>query len=246
MKHFTPLLLPVLLLLLSACASQVTPQDSAAEHFQKGERYFESNLYDNAIESWEKVLDTFYSPELSMLAELKIAEAYYLSERYAEAATTYQSFLDQHPGDHRIPLILYRLGLSYYQQILGPDRDQTATENALHSFQELVRRFPETPHAREAEKLIKRCRTRLAEHEVYVGSWYLKKEFYSSAIKRLEAVLENYPDYYYQDETYYYLGKAYLESERTEQARGMFKQLFDNYPGSHFREDAEDLLADLT
>ena len=244
MKYLLTLLLLVLLALLPACGSKVTPQNDAAKYFQEGERYFESNLYDNAIESWEKVLDTFYSPELSMLAELKIAEAYYVSERYAEAATAYQSFLDQHPADSRIPSVLYRLGLSYYQQILGADRDQTATENALSTFQELVRRFPDGPRTQEARQLIKRCRTRLAEHEVYVGAWYLKKEFYAAAIKRLEAVLTTYPDYYYQDETYYYLGKAYLETERLESARSMFRKLRDNYPGSDFRDDAEDLLAD--
>ena len=58
--------------------------------------------------------------------------------------------------------------MSYYNQILSADRDQTSTENALKSFERMNREFPANPHSQEAENLMLRCRTRLADHEVYV------------------------------------------------------------------------------
>lgn len=232
-------------LLLAACGGgKAKPENSAAKYFQEGERFFESNLYEDAIASWEKVRDTFYSPELSMLAELKIAETYYVSERYAEAATAFADFLKQHPNDFRAATILYRLGLSYYQQILSADRDQTHTENALRTFQELVQRFPNDPNAQEAGYLIQRCKTRLAEHEVYIAAYYVKKKLYKPAIKRLEDVLATFPDYYYRDEAFFYLGKAYLKSGQNDKAQTIFQQLFDQFPGSDFVEDAQELLED--
>ncbi len=239
-------LLPVLLcLLLAACGgTKINQQNSAEKYFQDGERHFESGRYEDAISSWEKVRDTFYSPELSMLAELKIAETYYVSERYVEAATAFADFMKQHPNDFRAATVLYRLGLSYYKQILSADRDQTNTENALQTFEELLRRFPNDPQAQETGYLVQRCKTRLAEHEVYVGRYYLKMKQYHPAIKRLEAVLENYPEYYYRDEVYFYLGKAYLMTQQQDKAKQIFKQLFEQFPGSDYIEDAQELLTE--
>jgi len=235
---------PVLIcLFLAACGgTKVKPQESAEKYFQEGERNFQSNLYDEAIASWEKVRDTFYSPELSMLAELKIAEAYYVSKRYEEAAVAFEDFLKQHPNDFRAPTILYRMGLSYYQQILSADRDQTSTENALHSFQELVRRYPDDANAQEAEYMIQRCKTRLVEHEVYVGWFYLMKKRYQPAIKRLEGALKSFPDYYYRDEAYYYLVKAYTQIGRFDEANKYFDKLTKEFPASNYTDDARELI----
>ncbi|SDZ89991.1 Beta-barrel assembly machine subunit BamD [Desulfuromusa kysingii] len=246
MKQVYKWLIPFLIcLLLAACGgSKAKPENSAEKYFREGEKNFESNLIDDAIASWEKVRDTFYSPELSMLAELKIAEAYYVSERYEEAALAYQDFLKQHPSDFRSAMIHYRMGLSYYQQILSPDRDQTSTKNAMKSFQKLITQFPNDPHAQEARNLIQRCRTRLAEHEVYVGQFYLKRKQYQPAIKRLEGILETFPDYYYRDEAYFYLLKAYLITEQRDKAQIIYDKLLTEFSGSDFVEDAQELFAE--
>ena len=228
---------------LAACSSQkVVPRNSAEKYFQEGEKFYESKLYEDAIASWEKVRDTYYSPELNMLAELKIAEAYYRSERFEEAATAYNDFLKQHPNDSRINDVLYRLGLSHYQQILSADRDQTSTENAAKVFKELLRRFPDYPQAEEAGYLIQRCENRLAEHEVYVGSYYLKKGEYKAAIKRLEQVLSKYPNYYYRDEAFYKLGRAYLQTGQKDKAKEIFNRLFEQFPGSEYLVEAQKIL----
>ncbi len=232
-------------LCLAACGgTKAKPQNSAEKYFQEGERYFESQLYEDAIQSWEKVRDTFYSPELSMLAELKIAETYFISERYDEAASAFADFLKNHPNDFRAATILYRQGLCYYNQILSADRDQTNTENALKTFQQLVQRFPDDPNAQEARHLIRRSRTRLAEHEVYVSAYYIKKERYAPAIKRLESLLADFPEYYYRDEAFFHLGKAYVKTGRTDDARQIFNKLFDQFPGSDYIDDARALLED--
>ena len=238
-------LILLLLLLLSACSTQkVVPKHSAEQFFQEGERFYESQLYNDAIASWEKVRDSYYSPELNMLAELKIAEAYYRSERYAEASTAYADFLRQHPSDDRGDIVLYRLGMSYFQQMLTADRDQTNTENALKTFQEFIQRYPENSNTEEVGYLIQRCLNRLAEHEVYVGRFYLNTKKYQAAINRLERGLANYPNYYYRDEAYFYLGQAYLRSGEKERAKDSFNKLFEQFPGSEYLIDAQKILAD--
>jgi len=239
------LFLVVFSVLITACSGpKPSNTETAEKYFQKGEAAYEAGLYEDAIESWGKVRDTYHSPALNMLAELKIAESYYQAERYEEAAAAYQDFLQQHPNDSRLDDVLYRLGLSHYQQILSADRDQTSTINAMRSFEELLRRYPDYPLAEEAKMLIQRCRNRLAEHEVYVGNFYLKTEKYQAAIQRLERVLLQYPNYYYRDEAYYYLGKAYLMAGEKEKSEQVFNRLTEQFPGSEFQLKAMEFTAE--
>ncbi len=245
MNHlFKYLAVLTLCITVVACSTKPDPsqQDLAAKHFEAGERLFEANMYADAIASWEKVRDTFYSPELSMLAEIKIADTYFISEQYMEAATAYAEYLARHPNDSREGTIMFRLGLSYYKQILSADRDQTSTQNALVTMQKFLSRYPDHPKADEAKVTVIRCQTRLAEHEVYVGRFYLKKHQYQAAISRLEGALKQFPDYYYRDEAYHYLAKAYIKTRQPEKAAAMVEKLKKEFPRSAYLEDTEALL----
>ncbi|ORJ60465.1 outer membrane protein assembly factor BamD [Geothermobacter hydrogeniphilus] len=223
------------LLVLSACASTIVPPPRNAEYYLKqGERMFDRELYEEAIANWEKVRDSYYSPELNIIAELKIAEAYFLSQKYPEAAAAYEDFIKQHPNSDRLAEAMYYLGLSYYRQILAADRDQTATNNALVTFESMLKRFPQDPRTEEVKVYIGRCRDRLAEHEVYVGRFYLKYGKPFAAIRRLEKVFKTYPNYYYRDEAWYYLGKAYLITGQKKKAVQAFNTLFKDFPDSQY------------
>ena len=222
-------------LLLTACsAGQPAPPKNAEYYFQEGETFLEKGLYDDAIKSWEKVRDSFYSPELTMLAELKMAETYYTAERYPEAASAYSDFLKQYPGEQRNGAATYWLGMSYYRQILAIDRDQTNTRNALNVFQDLLRSFPDEREESEIRPLIQQCRNQLAAHEVYVGRFYLRTKHYQSAIKRLTEVIQQYPDYPQLEEAYFYLLSAYLKLENRERAEAVFQQLSAAFPDSPY------------
>lgn len=231
-------------LLLTACSTgKNTQPDSPERYFQEGEEFMEKGLYNEALTSWEKVRDSFFSPELTMLAELKIAETYYQSERFSEAASAYNDFLQQYPGTEKSGSVLYWLGMSYYQQILDIDRDQTATKNALKVFRDLLRRHPDERDEAEISPMIKSCLDRLAAHEIYVGRFYLRSKSYPSAVKRLEAALQQFPDYAHRDEAYFYLLSAYLKLEKRTQAETIFNQLSNDYPSSEFISKAQKKLA---
>lgn len=233
MKHLFIFLLAGLLL-TSCSAGKPAPPKDAEYYFQEGEAFLEKGLYDDAIGSWEKVRDSFYSPELTMLAELKMAETYYKAERYPEAASAYNDFTKQYPGDDRNASATYWLGMSYYNQILAIDRDQTNTVNALTVFNTLLKSYPGERDENEIRPLIQHCRDLLAAHEVYIGRFYLRTKNYQSAIKRLEEALQQYPDYSKLDETYFYLISAYLKLENREKAEANFKQLLAAFPNSSY------------
>ena len=241
--HKTVILLLLALVLIPACSSKVAPvEKNAAFYFQEGEDFFEKGLYKDAIASWEKVRDSYYSPELNTLAELKIAEAYFLSEEYIEAAVAYEAFLESHPEHSRVPDVLYQLGLAYTYQMLAPDQDQTSTNQALNAFQRLKENYPKDRRIAEVQIYIDRCLNMLAARDLIVANYYLRTGYYTAAINRIEGLLAKYPHYYQSDKAYYILGQAYSFIGENEKSFTAFNTLFDDYKGSEYIPDAREFI----
>jgi outer membrane protein assembly factor BamD len=246
MKRFMKWLAPALILLLTACSLLEDKQAvfSPEENFRQGERMMEKGKYKAAVDNWQKVLDAYLSPQLNMLAEMKIAEAHYMAKEYPEASAVYEDFLKRHPDARQLPEVMYRLAMSYYKQRLSPDRDQTATHSALVTFQSLIRMFPQDPNAASAAERVEELHQELAEHEFYVGRFYLRTKQYRAAIGRLEALLADFPDYKKKDQTYFLLGQAYLKSDQLPKTVETYNRLATEFPNSPFLPKARKQLPD--
>lgn len=231
------------LLALTACAAKtVPPPKQAIDYFREGEEFFEDRNYREAINSWEKVRDSYYSPELNALAELKIADSHFLAEQYLEAAAACETFLKKYPAHPRTPEVLYRLGLSHFRQMTDADQDQTATRQALSAFQALNRQFPDNPNRAEADGCITLCLNQLAANELAVGRYYLKAGKTGAAISRLTGIFKQYGDFPGRAEALYLLGQAYLQSGERLQADEAFGTLSSQYPDSEYIAASQKLL----
>lgn len=233
-RLFPPAAIVTLLLALPACAppTVVPPAKQASVYFEEGESFYEQGLYQDAIASWERVRDSYYSPELNILAELKIAEAHFLAGQYIEAAAAYEAFLKSHPEHAKVPDVLFQIGLSYTNQMGSKDQDQGTTRSALNAFETLKQRFPKDRRIEEAQIYIDRCLNQLAANEVVVAEYYLNAKQYKAAINRLEGVFKKYPNYYDRAEAYYLLGQAYLLAGEKVKASEAFNTLYDQFPQS--------------
>jgi len=78
------------------------------------------------------------------------AFAYYQSNKYDEAIIALDRFIQLHPGHKDIPYAYYLKALCYYEQISDIGRDQRITQQALDALAEVVKRFPDSPYARDA------------------------------------------------------------------------------------------------
>jgi len=194
MKRIIALIL-ILLFVLSGCAWFKSKEEKTAlELASDGMSQFNNEDYQDSIESFEKLRDWYPFSKYVILAELKIADAYYHIKNYEEAVAAYESFESLHPRNEAIPYVIFQIGLCYFERMDTVDRDQTNAKNALDTFNRLKKQFPEDVYAHRAEWHIKKCIKSIAGHEFYVGLFYYKSKHYKAAQSRFKSILTNYPD----------------------------------------------------
>ncbi len=190
------ILLIVLSILFSGCAwfEKSREDKPAQELIKEGMAEYEEGNYKDAIKSFEQLRDWYPFSKYAILAELKIADAYYNLESYADAVFAYEEFERLHPRNEAIPYVIYREGLCYFNRIDTIDRDQTNAVKALDIFQRLVKQFPSDPYSVMARTDIIKCYKSIAGHELYVGKFYYKAKKYKAALERFKRVVIRYPD----------------------------------------------------
>jgi outer membrane protein assembly factor BamD len=216
--------------LISACASTPAPVKTPETYFKEGETAYASRNYEEAINQFKKVKESYSSPELSAKAELKIADAHFENGAFIEAAAAYEDFRKLHPGNEKAPYALFRLALSNYNEITGIDTDQTAVKNAVHYFQEFLAQYPASEYVPQAKEKLADCRAKQLAYENYVGNFYVRTKKYASAIKRLNEALQRFPGEPGLADTLVNLEQAYRKSGDTAKAEEIQKRLDTEYP----------------
>ncbi|TFG76768.1 MAG: outer membrane protein assembly factor BamD [Thermodesulfobacteriales bacterium] len=185
-----------------------------------------------------------YSP-YATLAELRTGDVFFEQGDYEQAAVEYEEFIKRHPGHQEASYATYQLAISYYRQILSPDRDPTTTREALKWFNIFIEKYPDSPLVAKAEQRVVKCRQRLAKREIYIGNFYNKRKNYKAAVHRYGLVVADYSDTKQMPEAMYLLGRAYAKQDQYDLARATLNQLVQTYPDEKYAGKASSLLNDI-
>ncbi len=175
-------------------------------------------------------------------AQLMVSFAYYQANQYDDAVFAAQRFIQLHPGFEDVDYAYYLIAISYYERIVDVGRDQGMTEFALHSLDEVVRRFPDSEYSRDARLKIDLARDHLAGKEMNIGRYYLRQGQYLAAINRFRSVIETYQTTSHVPEALHRLAEAYLAVGVANEAQTAAAVLGYNFPGSEWYLDSYALL----
>ncbi len=175
-------------------------------------------------------------------AILMTAYSNYARNAYPEAIGAAQRFIALHPGNEHAAYAYYLIGLSYYEQITDVGRDQEMTERALAALEEVVRRFPGTLYAKDAEAKALLARDHLAGKEMEIGRYYLNRHAYVAAINRFKKVVTDYQQTSHTPEALQRLTEAYMALGIKSEAQTAAAVLGHNFPSSEWYEDAYKLI----
>ena len=245
MRHPQPIVLAACFAIILSAGCSAKKQLSAEETFAAGNESFEAGAYELAIESYKELLDQHPFDEKALEAETKIALAYYLMGRYAEAIAAFSDFERMHPTDPQIPVVTYYLGMAYLKQMRPIDRDQAASSSAHAYFGAVIDRYPSSPWAERARLRLRECEEALAAHELYVASFYLRQKNLGAAEARLLHLLQDYPGTDAAAHALSVFGKAYLKRHLAEPATLAFLALVQYHPDDPLAAEASATLIRL-
>ena len=235
----------VLLLALAACGSD--DEDEYVERpveelYNEGLDSLHAGENDDAATFFDEVERQHPYSTWATRAQLRAAYAHYREARYDDALNAIDRFLSLHPGHSSAPYAYYLRALCYYEQIADVTRDQKNTELALGALGEVVRRYPGTSYARDAQLKIDLTYDHLAGKDMEIGRFYLTRGEYQAAINRFRRVIEQYQTTTHVPEALHRLTEAYLALGIVDEAQTAAAVLGHNYPGSEWYADSYLLL----
>lgn len=259
MMHVRPsaILLSGFVIFSAACgASRLTVPPGTAQAdqflFERGQEELKERHWLSAREYFRQIVDNYPQSPYRPDAKLAVGDTY-IGEDSAEslvlAANEFREFLTFYPTNPRADYAQYRLAVAYAEQMLAPDRDQSATRDVIKELQLFFDRYPNSSLMPEARKLMRDAKDRLSESSFLVGRTYYRMRYYPGAIDRWREILKTDSEYTRRDAVYFYLAEALRladnKAESKAEALAYYERLLKEFEQSEYLDEAQRRIAQL-
>ncbi|HSH54935.1 MAG TPA: outer membrane protein assembly factor BamD [Methylotenera sp.] len=235
-------------LLLNGCAIFGAPTElddtkgwSAERIYQEGETKMRDRDYEKAIGYFQKLESRYPHGRYATQAQLETAYAYYKKQEPILAVAAADRFIKLHPNHPNVDYAYYLKGLAVFnergiieklskQQV--SDRDPRSLRDSFATFKELVTRYPNSRYAKDSTQRMVYLSNSLAEHELHVARYYMKRQAYIAAVNRTKYVIEYYPQSPSVEEALVIMISAYDLLALEDLKNDTLRVLKTNYPDS--------------
>ncbi|OGT80089.1 MAG: outer membrane protein assembly factor BamD, partial [Gammaproteobacteria bacterium RIFCSPLOWO2_02_FULL_47_50] len=191
-------------------------------------------------ELYEKLEGRFPFGVYGQQALLDLAYAYFKNDEPDASISAANRFIKLYPQNAHVDYAYYLKGLANFnrgkgftERYLPIDAAQRDSDSALKAFQdfsEMARLFPDSQYADDARLRMVFLRNQLADHEVNVASYYMRRGAFIAAINRAKYVVEKYPRTPAIPEALVIMAKAYKVMEMNDLSDDAIRVLEINYP----------------
>ena len=175
---------------------------SASKLYAEAASEMDSGNYKRAIELYEKLEARYPFGRYAMQAQLDVAYASYKAEEPESAIAAADRFIKLYPQNPFVDYAFYLKGIVNYNRSVGyldryiptdtSQRDPGAALDAFNDFSELIKRFPDSKYSVDARQRMIYLRNNLAQNEVNVARYYMKRGAYVAAANRANFVIEHF------------------------------------------------------
>ena len=235
-----------ILFILVSCSNIENDKKQAIETdvdiYKRALLLIEENDYKSALNEFENLLLNYPFSDLAVKSEITSAYSLYEDNQIQKAINKLNSFIEMNPTGELTIYAHYLLGMCYYIQTSQKGRDASLSLKAINYFQIIQSKYPNSKYAKDAKLKILYLKNRLAENELAVGKFYLKKNASGSAIKRFKVILEKFQNTSVIPETLYRLSEALLITGLKEEAQKSIAILNYNFPKNEWASLSKSLL----
>ena len=240
-------LLTITALVVSGCSS--TPVDKTvgltpAKIYAEAKDEMSNGQWERSIPLLEKLEARAAGTPLAQQAQLDKAYAQYKASETEQALATIERFKKLHPVSPAMDYALYLQGLVTFNDDMGlfsgitkqdlSERDQKASKESFEAFKELVNRYPDSKYAADARQRMNYIVSSLAQYEVHVARYYLKRGAYLAAINRAQAAVADFRSVAAVEEALFIIYKSYDALGMTTLRDDSKRVLEKNFPQSDF------------
>lgn len=241
----------LLTLAMTACSS--SPEDegfskaSPENLYRQARTSMELGNYSKAVQTLE-ALDSRYpfGPHKTQV-QLDLIFAYYKMDDSASGVANIDRFLRLNPTHPNIDYVYYMRGLTNMQadsylfhdmlNIDRTDRDPQNAQQAFKDFDRLIKTYPNSKYAADAQQRMQFLKNRLAKYSINVAEYYIKMNAWSAAAVRAQTVMEKFPGTPETERALEIMATAYEELGQEQLKANVLTVMKANFPQNDLLND---------
>ena len=240
----------IILILFGSCSKEVSKKTLIKEkslELQVEEAYKEGMeaLNDGdvlfAAKKFNEAEILFPQADSAPKSALMAAYSYYTQDYYGDAIAELNRFLKVYPSHKDLEYVYYLLAVCYYEQIVDEKKDLQSILNAKENFNIVIKNYPNSEYAIDAEFKIDLIDDILAAKEMYLGRYYFDRKKWIPAINRFREIIDNYDTTIYAEEALHRLVEVHYTIGLIDEAEKYAQLLGYNYQSSKWYENSYSL-----
>ena len=204
--------------------------------FKEGYDEFEAGDALYAAKKFNEAELLFPQSSWAPKAALMAAYVYYAQDYYYDAEAELQRYIKTYPKNPDISYAHFLLAMCYYEKIVDEKKDLGPLLKAQEKFNFIIKKFPNTDYALDAEYKLDLIQDYLASKEMYIASHYMKKKKWIASINRYKTVVEQYEKTIYVEEALHRLVELYYTIGLQNESQKYASLLGYNYQSSKWYE----------
>ena len=240
----------ILSIIISSCSSNEEIPDERLlekELYDQAQFRLKDGSYSMAIRSLEALESRFPFGRYAEQAQAELIYAYYMNSQFEASQSAAERFINLHPRHTHSGYAYYMKGLAsftddsglfsrYFQSDLAK-REVVMAQQSFDELSDFIARYPDSKYVPHAKQRMIYLRNLLAQHEVYVADFYMKRGAYLAAIGRAKYVIEHLPNTPQTPYALSILVEAYGLMEYEELRKINLEILNSNYPNFNIQEN---------
>ena len=196
----------IVFFIVSCSSNEELPDERLVEKelYDQAQSRLKSASYSTAIISLESLESRFPFGRYAEQAQAELIYAYYMNSQFEASESAAQRFINLHPRHSHTGYAYYMKGLAaftddaglftrYFQSDLAK-REIIMAQKSFDELSEFISRYPNSKYVPHAKQRMIYLRNLLAEHEIYVADFYMKRGAYLAAVGRAKYVIEHLPN----------------------------------------------------
>lgn len=238
---------------LAACATSHEAKDETRgwpveRLYAEARDELNSSNYSRAIKLYETLEARYPYGHYAQQAQIDLAYVHYKDQEPALALAAIDRFIKLYPAHPNLDYMYYLKGLVNYNDNVGiiakvlgqeqAERDPKAAQDAFLAFKTLVERYPKSQYAEDAHQKMAALVNSLAENELFIARYYMKRQAYVAANTRAQRVIQDFPNSPHVEEALAMIMLAYEKMNMPDLQNDTRRVLALNYPQSSYLQKA--------